>query len=432
VRASRSVSRPARLRVVTVGWLAAVVVLFAGGVALADTVTSDFEPPLFHLGSVNGQQGWKSVGPGFSASPTGEFDQAVVSTTVPSFGQQAFRISNAYASGSFDIQTFSAPVADAGEDQPNQEFIAQFSFTTTTTAYQPGLALSISPDNGVGERMAYVSLKDTPAGVAAVVQDTPDVDAPQDFVAHPVALLARGVTHTIKFWIKLNPGPGNDLVRVAIDGNDTGQCFTSWENFVRATVGQLSPINSLQFRTSVAAPDVVGGGYLFDNVTVSTSNGAGPPGCDVPIVKQADSQTVRAGGRIGYSISVRNRGSLTARNVRVCDHVPRRMTFLGADHRLLRLGRLRCLLIPRLAPGHRVSFHLTLHVAANAPPGTVDNMADVTPAPPPDSPETPPPADVPGPTTPSTDVPAKEATAKVKVLPKRAAPRRGRQPRFTG
>ena len=40
------------------------IVLLPCGVALADTVTTNFEPPLFHTGSVNGQDGWKSDVPG--------------------------------------------------------------------------------------------------------------------------------------------------------------------------------------------------------------------------------------------------------------------------------------------------------------------------------------------------------------------------------
>ena len=33
--------------------------------------------------------------------------------------------------------------------------------------------------------------------------------------------------------MRLIPGPNNDLVRILIDGQDAGQCFTTWENFYR-------------------------------------------------------------------------------------------------------------------------------------------------------------------------------------------------------
>jgi uncharacterized repeat protein (TIGR01451 family) len=250
----------------------------------------------------------------------------------------------------------------AGEGQTNSVYTAQFSFTTTTPDYQPGLYMSISPDNGVGGRMSYVTLRDTTDGIAVALQDTPLEDG--DFVAHPLALLDRGVPHTIKFWIKFNPGPDNDLVRISIGGKDTGECYTTWENFIRAnpegeTGAVLPPTNSLQFRTSVAAPAVAGGGFLFDNVTITTDNGAGPPGCDVPIDKQADSPTVTAGGLEGYRLTVRNRGRLSERNLLLCDHIPNHTTFVGADRKLSRVGRERCLRITRLGPGQDTSVRPT-------------------------------------------------------------------------
>jgi uncharacterized repeat protein (TIGR01451 family) len=103
----------------------------------------------------------------------------------------------------------------------------------------------------------------------------------------------------------------------------------------------------------------------------------------VPIEKDADQSTVRAGSRVGYRISVRNRGRLAARNLRACDRIPRQMTFVSADRRLRRIGRQRCLAVPRLRPGQRVSFHLVLQVNPNAPQATVTNIGEVTPPPPP-------------------------------------------------
>ena len=82
---------------------------------------------------------------------------------------------------------------------------------------------------------------------------------------------------------------------------------------------------------------------------------------------------------MGYRITVRNRGSTVARNVQVCDHIPRHTTFVRADRKLALVGRERCLEIARLSPGQHVSVHLDLRVDANAPPGTLANIADVTP-----------------------------------------------------
>ena len=123
---------------------------------------------------------------------------------------------------------------------------------------------------------------------------------------------------------------------------------------------------------------LLGGGYLFDNVTITTG-GAGPPGCDLPIEKKADSPTVSAGGLAGYRITVRNRGRAAARNLRVCDHIPRQMTFVSANRKLRRVGRRRCLVIPRLETGPTRQRPPHLRVDANAPPGTLANIADITP-----------------------------------------------------
>ena len=103
-------------------------VLLVSGVAAASITL--FEPPLFHLGSVNGQSGvgpvpWKSAPlgaiPACVPTPTnGQYDQAVVANTVappgepPGFGLQSLRMSNACASGEFFYQTYSPQELQAG------------------------------------------------------------------------------------------------------------------------------------------------------------------------------------------------------------------------------------------------------------------------------------------------------------------------------
>ena len=251
----------------------------------------------------------------------------------------------------------------------------------TVLERQPGLRRGLAH--------VLVGLQDTLGGIQVSVNDTPDVDG--EFVAHTYPLLLSHTSpHRIRFWIKTNLGIDNDLVRISVDGQDLGQCFTTWENYYRTAPEQAPPpnvntpadINSLQFRSSVQGPSALAttGGYLFDNVSI-TPQDLRPPGCDVPIEKEADQSTVRAGGRVGYRLTARNRGRLPARNLRLCDRIPRRMTFVSADRRLRRIGRQRCLAIPRLRPGQRASFHLVLQVSPNAPLGKVTNIGDITPPP---------------------------------------------------
>src|SRR5262249_49130219 len=153
------------------------------------------------------------------------YDQEVVANNgaPPSFGGQSLRLSNAYNQSplagppEFHFQTYSKPTTDAaGENQANTEYIAQFSFVSTKPAVQqPGLFVSISPDNGEGGRMSYIGLEDTPDGIDVIFYDTPNPDG--DFVGYDLGTLPRDTPHTIKFWMKLNPGPDNDLVRTYID-----------------------------------------------------------------------------------------------------------------------------------------------------------------------------------------------------------------------
>ena len=182
-------------------------------------------------------------------------------------------------------------------------------------------------------------------------------------------------------------------------------------------------LDQLIFRSSITEPSVLGQGYLFDNVSSTTANRAGPPACEMPIEKQAAKRTVRRGGRVGYRITVHNRGSLTARDYRVCDHIPQGMTFVSADRKLVRTGDQRCLVISSLAPGRRFSFDVELRADANAPPGNVDNIAEEKPVGPPGAPPVPPAAaqDLPGKTGVASAVSRAEAI--VKIVAKRSARR---------
>jgi uncharacterized repeat protein (TIGR01451 family) len=417
------------------------VALLPCGVAAADTVTSNFEAPTFHAcpspqpvyaacGTVNGQQGWHSAVPGNIPSlPEGYDQQVVVNSSFgapAAFGSQSLRLSNGYnqfnaGPPEFFYQTYAGPTTDpAGEGLANDEYAAQFSFISThPQAQQDGLFVSVSPDDGTGGRMSYIGLEDVPSGIDVTFYDT---DADGNFVPYDLGVFPRDMPHTIKFWMKFNPGADNDFVRIAIDGQDQGQCYTTWENFYRS-VSQPVPItNTLQFRSTgeQANQALINGGYLFDNVSITTG-GPGPPTCDLPIEKTASTRTVHPGGLVTYKLTVRNRSRLAERNLQLCDRIPRQATFVSASRKLRHVGSKRCLLISRLRPSQRFSFNIVLRVNPNARPGTLDNTGEETPVEPPN---VPPPVTVPpGTTTPDvpgsiieTPPPVGEATAPVKVV----------------
>ena len=248
--------------------------------AMADTSTTTFED--FGLGTVNGQDGWKVGGGG------AVYDQQVVTPGL--VGLRALRMSNAVTSGSFEDQTFSKPVADpAGENVANKGYTGEFTFLSTTPdAQQQGLAMSISPDNAHGARMSYVRLEDRADGIRVFFSDTPNQYAAA-FDEQWIATLDRSVPHTIRFEIKFVKGNANDIVRVYVD-NELAVCGTTWENYYRFTEQDpakapeyVQPIDRMEFRLSgTAVTALAGKGFLFDNVTTTTTESGGPKGCPLP------------------------------------------------------------------------------------------------------------------------------------------------------
>ena len=407
--------------------------LLTNGVSVADTVTTDFEDfeavsgafnPLLSLGTVNGQDGWTSAVPGdIPALPYG-YDQRVVFTSgytqVPdTFDTKSLRHSNAFnePTAEFFYQTYSKRTAeDAGENLPNNEYLAEFSFISTTPdAQQPGLHMRISPDVTApsidgsrprrGARMSFIGLRDTEGDDIALT--FVDTDANGDFQYHDAGLVRRNVVHTIKFWIKLNSDDpdtpddeGRDLVRLYVDGVEDSRCFTTWENFYPRANEEVPPLNTLQFRSSGPNdPDLAGGGYLFDNVTITTGNGLRPEGSrgcgapDIPVVKTTRTRFARPGDLITYRLTVTNRGATAVRSPRLCDVVPRALRFVRATTRLRRAaGRRLCLPIRLLRAGQSRTFRATFRLRANVTADSVTNGASVdTPAasPPTPSPDRP-------------------------------------------
>ncbi|HVW67159.1 MAG TPA: LamG domain-containing protein, partial [Candidatus Peribacteraceae bacterium] len=231
----------------------------------------------FTDGSVNGQGGWKSTGP---------FDQAVVDNTYgySSFGCKSLRISNAVTSGGFGNQTFAAPTADtAGESTiaSNNHFDAQFDIAATQPGVETGLTLSVSPDDGNGSRMSYLSFTDEPDGIHVGFYDVTDsgpIGTVANFNETDLPTLSRATPHIVRFSIDFVDGPGNDVVNIYIDGSlvHTG---TTWEDYYRFDPEQagngnkLFPIDTLIFRAGgTAAPSTSSKGFLFDNFSLASIN----------------------------------------------------------------------------------------------------------------------------------------------------------------
>ena len=251
-------------------------------VAQADSLGPvDFESPAFSLGNIDGQNGWSKTGP---------FDSEVDDSVGTSgFGDQSLRISNAVTSGSFGDQTFAPELsAGAGESGVATEshFEAEFDISSTMMAEQPGLALSVSPDDGNGSRMSYLGFSDEAGGIRVTFYDVTNPGPnPSGSSFNPTDLgtLDRSEPHTIKFVMDFVDGPGNDVVEIYIDGSlvHTG---TSWEDYYRfdpeqsGNGNQLFPVDTLLIRAAgTAAPSTSGNGYLFDNVELLSGSAFSQP-----------------------------------------------------------------------------------------------------------------------------------------------------------
>jgi hypothetical protein len=271
-------------RPVTMLSIVAAIVLVGATGASADTVGPiTFEPTAYTLGPINGQNGWTDTG-GYDANVVAL--SAYPAASSYGFGAQALQVSNKTASGSFSDQTFAPPLADpAGESTGDNQFDASFSIGTALSTEQAGLTLSVSPDDGTGNRMSYLRFEDQADGVHVFFDDATDpgpLGTQATFNESDIATLDRSHAHTIMFSLTFVPGAANDVVRVYIDGvlKATG---TTWEDYYRYDPeqtgnGNVVPTTStLLFRESGTAVAGNGGnGFLIDNVTMSSSNTGAP------------------------------------------------------------------------------------------------------------------------------------------------------------
>lgn len=245
--------------------------------AFADSVGPiNFESP-YTIGNIDGQQGWMK---------TGAYDVEVANVSAfPNaltfgFQTQALRLDNAVTSGSFGDQTFSPGLTSpAGESLANNHFEASFDIGSTLDTVQPGLFLSVSPDDGTGGRMSYAGFQDELDGIHVIFYDATDpgpLGTVASFNSTDVATINRTSAHSIKFSIDYVSGPANDVVKLYVD-NVLVHTGTTWEDYYRYDPEQLGNGNvvpttsKLIFREGgTAAEGTSGNGYLVDNVSLSS------------------------------------------------------------------------------------------------------------------------------------------------------------------
>jgi hypothetical protein len=247
----------------------------------------------YSVGIINGQNGWSatgSAGSGCAVYDEGVSDNTTFPLAPASFGTQSFRISNAATSGCFGDQAFAPTLTPpAGESNSLDQngipvpstlshFESQFDVASTTGGYQPGMAMSVSPDNGSGARMSYLRFEDQAGGIHVFFDDVEGATNPANFVESPVATLSYTAPHTIKFSMDFVSGPGNDIVKIYVDGVSV-KTGTSWENYYRFDT-ESNPsfqnvsrtVDTMLFRVGGAPAATAGQGNLIDNLSMATSN----------------------------------------------------------------------------------------------------------------------------------------------------------------
>jgi hypothetical protein len=240
--------------------------------APASTLSIGFEAPGYSVGNVNGQQGWTNYG---------LYDAQV--TSADSYqGTQSLRISNGIGNNTYGDMPFTPQLAvPAGESSvPGavNTFLSSWYFKSVTGALQDGLGVTVSADSGTGTRMTYLRMADD-ATNGMNLQFYDYSGSPEDFVFQQLATnIDRSVWHRIDMNIYFLDGPGNDIVKIYLDGvlQVTG---TTWEDYHRSlgSPGPLPPVNSLLFRTGTAtAPSTLGQGFYIDNINMESVDSPEP------------------------------------------------------------------------------------------------------------------------------------------------------------
>jgi uncharacterized repeat protein (TIGR01451 family) len=90
------------------------------------------------------------------------------------------------------------------------------------------------------------------------------------------------------------------------------------------------------------------------------------------LTKVADRSAVAAGGLVSYTIVVANPSEGTARNVRICDHLPAGLVALKASPRVTVSEGRYCWMAKRLGAGESKRYELTVRALPGAAGRTVN------------------------------------------------------------
>ncbi|WP_320669425.1 Ig-like domain-containing protein [Patulibacter defluvii] len=163
------------------------------------------------------------------------------------------------------------------------------------------------------------------------------------------------------------------------DGNPTNRVVIPGQGVYTIEDGKIVFTPEPQF-TGTATPvryriKDVNGNPAESTYTPTVTPGPAP---NLRLTKTANAKRVTAGQRVKYTIKVRNTGKGTARNVVVCDLLPKNVTVVARGGGKLKRGKLCFAKIPSLAPGKAKSYRITVRIDRDAPKGSQTNRATAT------------------------------------------------------
>lgn len=186
----------------------------------------------------------------------------------------ALRITNARTSGSFGDQLFSPELpVGAVEGSDVNTFTAKF--TLKPVALQPGLRITVSPDNGSGGRAGFLAIEHRADGLALVTSGSFfTASGTLDWERIDVATgLDPQVEHTVHMKLIKKPDTkktaNNDVFSVKVDGKPVKN--TTFEAYYDATGEPQYETDTLLFRlsgTAVAAM-ATSQGMLIDDLMLA-------------------------------------------------------------------------------------------------------------------------------------------------------------------
>ena len=154
-----------------------ILMLVAFGTAFASSAGADsigpitFEPPTYAVGNINGQNGWMKLNPAYDVNVASVSSYPAASAMASARRRYGCPISSPAAASATRPSRRASPRRAGEASGLANHFDSTFMFGSALATYQPGMHVSVSPDNGSGARMSYLRFDDMSDGVHVFFDD---------------------------------------------------------------------------------------------------------------------------------------------------------------------------------------------------------------------------------------------------------------------